>query len=72
MHRPHLHQAGDRASCAGRPVTVAPSVSWWLRGSDWSCQGPLIVEPLLVAGPDLEFATCEVSRIGDLCWAGLC
>ena len=49
----------------GRPVTVCPSASSWLaawrRGQAATAQ-----PPVLVAGPDLEHAACEVSEIAKV------
>ncbi|MFD4670014.1 CHAT domain-containing protein [Lentzea sp. NPDC058450] len=50
----------------GRPVTVAPSASLWWRGRRLARPGNLVAEPLLVAGPDLDFAADEVSKIAGL------
>lgn len=48
----------------GRPVTVAPSASLWLRAGGTSA--PLSPDPLLVAGPHLDFAPEEVHKIAAL------
>ncbi|MFI9811700.1 CHAT domain-containing protein [Saccharothrix variisporea] len=51
----------------GRPITVTPSASSWFRVRQRDTQGDLIdSEPLLVAGPDLEFARAEVNRISAM------
>ena len=50
----------------GRPVTVSPSASWWLaawRRGQAAAGAPRAVPPLLLAGPDLEHATAEVTEI---------
>lgn len=54
----------------GRPVTVCPSASAWLaardRGQARRGHGPWASPPLLVAGPDLEHATAEVTQIAKV------
>ncbi|WP_240521485.1 CHAT domain-containing protein [Amycolatopsis vastitatis] len=47
----------------GRPVTVTPSASSWLRGTHAPAGEPSGSGPLLVAGPGLEFAAAEVGKI---------
>ena len=50
----------------GRPVTVSPSASTWLaawRRGQAAAGAPQAVPPLLLAGPDLEHATAEVTEI---------
>ncbi|MFC0067959.1 CHAT domain-containing protein [Umezawaea endophytica] len=49
----------------GRPVTVAPSASVWLRGRRPTGK-PTTPEPLLVAGPDLDHAPGEVGKIAEV------
>jgi len=49
----------------GRPVTVTPSASVWLRGRRPSTPSA-VAAPLLVAGPDLEFAPGEVRKIAEV------
>jgi len=53
----------------GRPVTVCPSASSWLaawrKGQATAARGP-DRPPLLLAGPDLEHATREVTEIARL------
>jgi CHAT domain-containing protein len=50
----------------GRPVTVSPSASSWLaawRRGQAAAARPRAVRPLLLAGPDLEYAAAEVTEI---------
>ena len=58
----HATPWAELASCAGRPVTVAPSATLWFRCSDAAGRrtpGP----PLLVAGPGLPEAADEVREL---------
>ncbi|HEY0698175.1 MAG TPA: CHAT domain-containing protein, partial [Micromonospora sp.] len=50
-------------SCAGRPVTVAPSATVWLRATR---QIPPDGVPVLVAGPRLAAADTEVRALADV------
>ncbi|WP_410609705.1 CHAT domain-containing protein [Amycolatopsis sp. lyj-109] len=50
----------------GRPVTVTPSASSWLRGTHAPRTEPSGAGPLLVAGPGLEFATAEIGKIAGI------
>jgi hypothetical protein len=49
----------------GRPVTVAPSATTWLRGAT-SADRRADRPPLLVAGPDLTHAKDEVAQLADV------
>jgi CHAT domain-containing protein/tetratricopeptide (TPR) repeat protein len=49
-------------SCAGRPVTVAPSATAWLRASG---QIAPVRAPVLVAGPRLPAANTEVAALAQ-------
>ena len=53
----------ELASCAGRPVTVAPSATLWHRCSDGS-NGRPAGAPLLIAGPGLPEAAAEIRELG--------
>ncbi|MEV4758427.1 CHAT domain-containing protein [Micromonospora sp. NPDC049559] len=60
-----LHAVGwaGLPTCAGRPVTVAPSATSWLSAGRRALpQGP----PLLVAGPRLPAAETEVRLLGEV------
>ena len=49
---------------AGRPVTVAPSVTTWLSARARAAASPrATAPPLLVAGPDLYYADAELDAI---------
>ncbi|MCN0178348.1 CHAT domain-containing protein [Salinispora arenicola] len=57
-------------TCAGRPVTVVPSMSEWLTASarrqptpSTTTGSPHQRHPVLVAGPGLAFAEAEVQRL---------
>jgi hypothetical protein len=51
------------ASCAGRPVTAAPSATLWYRCSGVAPRSG--AGPLLVAGPGLPEAAAEVRELGE-------
>jgi tetratricopeptide (TPR) repeat protein len=59
----HATPWAELASCAGRPVTVAPSATLWDRCSDAAGRRPAGA-PLLVAGPGLPEAAAEVRELG--------
>jgi tetratricopeptide (TPR) repeat protein len=53
----------------GRPVTVCPSASAWLaawRGGRAAAGAPRADIPVLVAGPDLQYAAGEVTEIAKI------
>jgi tetratricopeptide (TPR) repeat protein len=49
----------------GRPVTVAPSASWWL-AAQRSARPGIAARPLLVAGPYLHHAIPEITEIAAI------
>ncbi|MFL6117921.1 MAG: CHAT domain-containing protein [Catenulispora sp.] len=52
-------------TCAGRPVSVVPSASWWTHAGDQSRRpGPERV--VLVAGPDLPHGSIEIDKLAAL------
>ncbi len=55
----HAVPWGALPELAGRPVTVSPSATLWMRTRQPSARSGV----LLVAGPDLEFADSEVASI---------
>src|SRR5262249_26447156 len=53
--------------CTGRPVSVAPSASWWLHTVDRSPRPAGAAAPVvLVSGPDLPHGATEIDELGML------
>jgi CHAT domain-containing protein len=53
--------------CAGRPVSVAPSASWWLHTADRSGRSAAATAPVvLVSGPDLPRGAAEIDDLSTL------
>lgn len=66
----HAVPWGLLPTCAGRPVSIAPSAALWLQAAtgdgSGTGSGRMAGQRVLVAGPDLEHAATEVDELARL------